>query len=97
VRAADVRAGLRVRITSLESTKSWLVKQPHLDCRRVDVTGTVKGAVPQHGRLVWWVEHDGSNEVGAYGFPEMAPLTPEEDPGPDHRSRGRWPRRPLGG
>ena len=96
MKAADVHSGLRVRITDLEATKGWLVEQRHLGCRRLNVTGTIRNAVSGHGGYVWWVEHDGSDEVGAYGFPEMTQLLPDEDPGADHRGRRHQTRKPLG-
>ena len=66
--------GLKVKIIKLESIKGFLIKEKHLNCRRIGVTGTVDGWVPGHGGDVWWVKHEGNNEVGAYCFTEFEPI-----------------------
>lgn len=67
----EVKVGLRVKIIKLDDTQGMLIKLRHLECRKEGITGTVKGFVPGHGGDVWWVQHDGSEEVGAYCFTEM--------------------------
>ena len=67
----DVKIGMKVRISKLGETTGMLIKPRHLECRKLEVTGTVKGYVPGHGGDVWWVQHDNSEDVGAYCFDEM--------------------------
>lgn len=67
----DVKKGLRVTITHLWPPNSFSVVQKNLDCRKEGVTGVVIGHVPGHGGDVWWVKHDGTNDVGAYRFTEF--------------------------
>lgn len=79
----EVKIGLRVRVATLGSTTGMLIKPKHLTVRQEGKVGTVLGWVSGHGGDVWWVKHDGSDDIGAYGFPEMEPLedqTPYEEP-----------------
>lgn len=80
MRDTDVKVGLRVRIAMLDTAlvKGLLVKPRHLEVRALGKTGIVKGYVPGHGGDVWWVQHDGSDEVGAYCFTEMEQLPGQE-------------------
>lgn len=74
MRARAVRPKLRVQITDLQSVKGWAIEPEYLRNRQIGVKGTVQKAVDGHGELVWWVKHDGTGTVAAYGFPEMEPL-----------------------
>jgi len=69
----SIKPGLRVSITRLETTTGILVKPNHLEVRRVGAVGAVMSYVPGHGGDVWWVQHDGTDEVGAYMFTEFEP------------------------
>jgi hypothetical protein len=69
-----VQPGIRVRITTLETTKGMMIAPKHLSVRQAGLTGVVKTWVPGHGGDVWFVQHDGSEEVGAYCFTEMEQL-----------------------
>lgn len=66
-----VKPHLRIRTVKLGDTKGMFIKPRHLDCRREGVIGTVLSYVPGHGGDVWFVQHDGSDEIGAYVFDEM--------------------------
>ncbi len=68
-----VKSGIRVKTTALGDTKGMLIKEKHLEVRREGLTGTVKSYVPGHGGDVWFVQHDNSEEVGAYCFTEFEP------------------------
>lgn len=68
-----VQSGLRVKTTKLEGTEGMLIVPKHLVVRREGVIGTVKNWVPGHGGEVWFVQHDDSDEVGAYLFTELEP------------------------
>lgn len=67
----NVKAGLHVKVVKLGDTMGMMIKPKHLDVRKVGVTGTITGYVPGHGGDVWWVRHDGSDDVGAYVFDEL--------------------------
>jgi hypothetical protein len=69
----SVKPGLSVKTSfNLGSTRGMLIAQKHLDARKPNAEGVIKGWVPGHGGDVWWVEHkDGS--VGAYSFDEFNP------------------------
>lgn len=69
----SIKLGLRVRITEIEDTNGMMIEQRHLECRDAGVTGTVLCYVPGHGGDVWFVHHDGNDEVGAYYFTELEP------------------------
>lgn len=68
-----VNPGMTVRVVRLEGTEGMLIHNRHLACRKVGVVGIVKGYVPGHGGDVWFVAHEGSDDVGAYMFTEMEP------------------------
>lgn len=76
--ANDLESGMRVRVTKLEDTLGMFVVLRHLSCRKVGIVGTVAtpGVVPGHGGDVWFVEHDGCSDVGAYNATELEPETP---------------------
>ena len=67
----DVKPNLRVRTTELGETKGMMVVQRHLQCRKEGVAGVVLNAIPGHGGDVWFVQHEGSEDVGAYVFDEL--------------------------
>ncbi len=67
----DVKQGLKVKVAKLDTTDGMMIAPHHLSCRSQGVTGTVKGYVPGHGGDVWFVEHDDSDDVGAYCFNEL--------------------------
>ncbi len=69
-----VKPGIRVKTTKLGDTMGMTIALKHLSVRAEGVTGTVKSYVPGHGGDVWFVQHDGSNDVGAYVFDEMEPI-----------------------
>ena len=90
---ADLKTGLRVRVTTLGSTGGWTVHARHLDARREGAEGTVTGFVPGHGGDVWWVRHtDPITEFGAYSFTELEPLedqtAPVEESEPESKPKG---------
>jgi hypothetical protein len=68
-----VKAGLRVKTIRLEGIEGMLINPRHLTVRREGVTGTVKEWAPGHGGDVWFVQHDNSEEIGAYCFTELEP------------------------
>lgn len=68
-----VKPSLRVRTTKLGKTTGMLIKEKHLEVRKAGVTGTVLSYVPGHGGDVWFVKHDGCEDVGAYCFDELEP------------------------
>jgi len=55
----------------LESTGGMLIKRQHLDARRANQPGVIKGWVPGHGGDVYWVQHDGDGPAAAYCFTEF--------------------------
>ena len=71
----DVKIGMRVRTAQDvqaygKQVKGMMINAKHLQARRANAIGNVRGYVPGHGGDVWWVEHaDGS--VAAYCFNEM--------------------------
>lgn len=67
----NMRVGMRVEITHLESTRGMMIHPVHLGVRQAGITGTLKGVVGGHGGDVWFVTHDGSRDVGAYCYTEM--------------------------
>jgi hypothetical protein len=73
---SKVHPGLRIvtRRLKKDGTKGMLIHAKHLSVRRRDVTGTIIQAVAGHGGDVWFVQHDESDQVGAYAFTEMEPL-----------------------
>lgn len=71
MKTKDIKVGIHVRIGKLNPTTGMFVKRRHLDCRKEGTQGTVMGYVPGHGGDVWWVEHDGCDDVGAYSVLEM--------------------------
>lgn len=56
---------------ALDTTQGMLINPKHLTCRKGNQKGTIQGWVPGHGGDVYWVQHEGSNEVGAYCFTEF--------------------------
>lgn len=75
----DIRVGMRVRITHLEPTTGMFIADRFLAARKSGVIGEVLGYVPGHGGDVWWVKHDGSEDVGAYCFTETEEVYPAKD------------------
>lgn len=78
----EVKQGMRVKVTKLESTNGMMINPRHLDLRREGAIGTVKGYVPGHGGDVWWVEHDSpakEPEVSAYCYTEFEPVAAEKE------------------
>jgi len=67
----SVKVGLYVKIVKLGDTKGMFIKQQYLDVRQVGVTGIITGYVSGHGGDVWWIKHDGADQVGAYAFDEF--------------------------
>lgn len=67
----SIKQGIRVRTTALEDTKGMMIAPRHLECRAAGIVGTVRADVPGHGGDVWFVAHDGGDEVGAYCFTEL--------------------------
>lgn len=68
---SEVKPGLRVKITELGETTGMMIVPKHLNVRAVGIIGIVKNWVPGHGGDVWFVEHEGSGDVGAYVFNEF--------------------------
>jgi hypothetical protein len=71
VESSDVKPGLRVKTTKLGDTEGMVIAPKHLSIRCEGVTGTVKSYVPGYGGDVWFVQHDDSNNVGAYVVTEI--------------------------
>ena len=71
MRDSDVKPGLRVKTIKLGNITGMFIVPKHLDVRREGVVGTIKDYVPGHGGDVWFVQHEGTDEVGAYIFTEM--------------------------
>jgi hypothetical protein len=65
-----IDVGVRIKTTTLGSTKGIFVRQHFLDARKAGVTGTVTGFVSGHGGDVWWVEHE-DKTVGVYSVSEL--------------------------
>jgi hypothetical protein len=67
------QVGDHVVITKLaeDGTKGMFVKDKHLRVRRERMVGTVLGWVTGHGGDVWWVQHLGYDEIGAYCYTEF--------------------------
>ncbi len=68
---AEIYTGLRVKVVRLRKTTGMLIASKHLNVRAAGKTGTVRGWVPGHGGDVWFVQHDNSDEIGAYSFTEL--------------------------
>ncbi len=80
------KEGDRALVVKLGSEAGIIVTPEHFDVRRQGASGTVRGYVAGHGGDVWWVHHDESSEIGAYGIDEIAqisrdlgPVNPEAD------------------
>lgn len=56
---------------TLDSTQGFIVKPRHLECRKGNQRGMIAGVVGGHGGDVYWVQHEGSEDVGAYCFTEF--------------------------
>lgn len=69
-----VREGMRVRTTKLGDTLGMMINAKHILVRRAGVIGVVRSYVPGHGGDVWFVQHENSDEVGAYVFDEIEPV-----------------------
>jgi hypothetical protein len=67
----EIAKKLRVRTTELGETQGMTIHERHLACRQAGLMGEVVGYVPGHGGDVWFVQHDGSTDVGAYCFTEL--------------------------
>lgn len=67
----EITVGMKVKVVQNNGTSGMLIKQKHLDLRRIGATGTIAGWVPGHGGDVWWVEQD--NGIAAYSFRELEP------------------------
>lgn len=67
----QITENLRVRVTELDSTNGMQIHERHLACRKAGVTGLVRGCVPGHGGDVWFVQHEGSDDIGAYCYNEF--------------------------
>lgn len=55
----------------LDDTRGLTIKAKHLEVRKPHQKGVICGVVGGHGGDVYWVQHEGSEEVGAYGFKEF--------------------------
>lgn len=69
-----IEAGKRVRVSHLEDTTGFIIADRHIDCRKAGMTGTIRSYVPGHGGDVWFVDHDASDDIGAYCFTELEAL-----------------------
>jgi hypothetical protein len=67
----EITEKLRVRTTELRGTDGMMIHARHLSCRQAGLTGEVRGYVPGHGGDVWFVQHEGSEDVGAYCYDEL--------------------------
>ena len=73
-----IQPGLRVKTTRLDrDTRGMFIVYKNMVVRREGVVGTVKSYAAGHGGDVWFVAHDGSDDVGAYIFTEFEPITGE--------------------
>ena len=54
----------------LESTEGMFVVARHLDARKTNILGTIKGYVPGHGGDVYYVEHE-PGDVAVYCYTEF--------------------------
>jgi len=54
----------------LSSTSGITVKQHHLDARKPDTPGIIRGWVAGHGGDIYWVQHE-DESVAAYGWMEF--------------------------
>lgn len=70
----DAKHGLKVKTTELRDTGGMFVAAKHLLCRTAGISGTVQAYVPGHGGDVWFVSHDGTDDVGAYAYNEFEPV-----------------------
>lgn len=75
VDSEELLHGKRVRIVKLQETTGWFVNPEYLSVRKAGITGVVSDHVPGHGGDVWWIEHDNSTVVGAYGLEEFEVIT----------------------
>ena len=55
----------------LGSTSGMMIKQNYLDARKPNQRGEIAGWVAGHGGDVYWVKHEETNDVAAYGWPEF--------------------------
>ncbi len=69
----SIKSDLRVKTIKLGKTKGILVKEKYLNVRESGVGGTVMNHVPGHGGHVWFVKHDGCEDIGVYCFYELEP------------------------
>lgn len=67
----DVKQDMKVKTVKLRKTTGMIINEKHLTVRKRGITGTVLGRVPGHGGEVWFVKHDGSEDIGAYCFNEL--------------------------
>ena len=71
----NVKVGTRVKITELRSTKGMSIDKSHLNVRKKGIKGIIVSQVPEHWDCVWFVQHDGSKDIGAYVFNEFEQIS----------------------
>lgn len=65
---------IKARILQKEKCGGFFVKQHHIDCREPKIKGEYVGCVLGAGGDVWWIQHEGTGEIGAYLFDEVTDL-----------------------
>ncbi len=73
--SANLRSGLKVKVTKLGKGEGLLVVPRHMQVRKEGVTGILHQFIPGHGGDGWFVVHDDTNEVGAYWIDELDPVS----------------------
>ena len=71
----EIKPKMQVRtntaVDSPNSTRGMMIVAKHLTVRKSGKAGEVLWYVPGHGGDVWFVKHNGSDEIGAYCFNEL--------------------------
>lgn len=66
----NVKVGLKVRVTHLESTTGYMIAPQAIAKRKAGVVGEIVSWVSGHGGDVWWVKHE-DGDVAPYCFTEF--------------------------
>ena len=62
---------IKARIAPNSRCKHFFVAQKHIDCRKPNATGKFLGWIPGGGGDLWWIQHNETNDVGAYLYKEV--------------------------
>ena len=67
----DAKSGVHVRVVLIEETMGMHIDRKFLAPKQVGLTGTLVTPVPESCDEIWFVQHDGCKDVGAYTLDEI--------------------------